>query len=515
MPIPSQSNSVSRSFIAGPHPSSTPQHQSTRSSAQASSSSSSSSQPASTGRTKRSLYADLLGKDFLVRPKVTPTGSEGLLDAVVTDHGNDSSSSQIPASSPSVSRYPGTASLLDKAASSPQLGSPERKNGRFDWHNNPSPEMVERERRLAAEDKIFVLPASSPTRHRKTPSAATMLLASPRRARFHSHGSGPTTFLPNGHPASSLAQGLGITAPRTPRSRQASALGRQVMNAPLGAEVEQDQDERDRVASTLAMMAESRHAGSDSSGSGSDRPRTPPPLLMPSTPRKDGFAHPESITPVRGHRRNVSWTSSRDVPQRAKTPEDEGAAAMYLLHFANSPSPAGATRSQARFEGSTPTHSLRATDDDLVSSGKRKLRSPPITPPPSGRSKHQKRIDGEHASVMPPDGLPQTPPAAVYGMDLQAPKTPPPLIHPSTPQAPGTDFSYADFVNVSPSPNPRSIRRTPRGPPTGADKTPSRGSASRARFLDYNDEWHTLTPGPSPRPRSTSNAGSQSHHHQQ
>ncbi|SPO36139.1 uncharacterized protein PSFLO_01610 [Pseudozyma flocculosa] len=570
---------------------------------------------AATAATKapRSIYADIFGKDFGRDPPLVQASPVRATDsrakATVPSVGRNSSQS-----TPSSSRLIGTSSLLDKAASSPQLGSPERRNGRFDWHNNPSAEMKAREQELAASGHHFEVPAISPTKRVRLTSAAGALLASPRRARMHSSGNSQApAFLPNGHLASSLAQGLGISAPRTPRSRYNSAAGRQaVPHLPPGQQMDQDQEERDRVASTLAMMAEDRAAakqtdssgsgGSSSGGGGSER------QALPATPRKGGFADPGSITPVRagshrGHRRNVSWANPSDSlhaqqrsqrqhleaaqPDRPKTPErrindDDEGAAHYLLYLASSPSPAGATRSTARFEGATPSlHPLRSTtgglnglqdaaeptngsvapassnesDSPSSEAAKRKRDSEgrmPITPPSSGRARHQRNPlrpleslsssdTSDQSSHQPPQlgSPPRTPPrtaaplprgpdvanasSALYDWSGDAaPKTPPPLMQPHTPQAPGSEFSYAEFVNVSPSPKPRTVGRTPgtsgrawtdahglgRAPTSGsgADGTPSRGTASRGRFLHrYDDEWNedawdsaatTLTPGP-------------------
>ena len=77
----------------------------------------------------------------------------------------------------------------------------------------------------------------------------------------------------------------------------------------------------------------------------------------------------------------------------------------------------------------------------------------PITPP----NKHFERLP--HASVQDQD-VNSIQSDSLGSSDVPLPVTPPGNA-PRTPKAPGTNFSYAEFINVSPSPQPRS-RRTPR-----------------------------------------------------
>ncbi|KAN0065687.1 hypothetical protein ACQY0O_000817 [Thecaphora frezii] len=561
-------------------------------------------------RPQRSLYADIFGEDFA---QLAKTANAAKSAAAVSSKSPASPAKQsslpklrlVSQSSPSSSRYKGNSALLYKAASSPQLGSPQRKDGHFDWHNNPTPEMKAREQELAASGHHFdVLSALPMKRIRFTPtSVGGALLNSPQGAQIHSHDHNRTpSFLPNGHPASSLAQGLGISTPRIPRSCHSSVLKAHPLSESHGThQVEQDQVERDRVASTLAMMAESWAATREG-----ERLQTSPnvePHTVPVTPRTGGFAVSDSIARLGSDKRGpnlatTAWENEEDghaASPRPKTPErrprqveDDEGAAHYLLYFASSPSPAGVTRVTSQFQGATPSlhpanrgapvssaepcegSALLATgarDGAMTMLGdhsspsataKRRRESDgnlPITPPPSGRTRHQRnplepsddsvkivshpsrRSGGEAVHFgSPPRTPPRTaarlpdsreaathaPVSDLYGWAPGAPTTPPPQApsQPHTPQAPGTDFSYADFVNVSPSPKPRSVRRTPRAGTGGAlerlpvsvsgnDATPSRGVASRARFLDLdeddwkNHEWNTtLTPGPSPNPRS-------------
>ncbi|SNX85297.1 uncharacterized protein MEPE_04006 [Melanopsichium pennsylvanicum] len=470
----------------------------------------------SSARSMRSMYLDIFGTDFCS----TPSSSKSLSRA------SSSATTSTPSKRPSTLST-STRSLLDKAASSPQLGSPERKNGRFDWHNNPTSAMVANETKLAEES--FALPTGSPSKRRREAShnlTSNLLFNTPKRSRMQSSG-----FLPNGHPASSLAQDLGLTTPRAPRSRHAS--GRHVF-AIQQQTIEQDQAERDRVANTLAALADARHAssGSDSS-SGSDRPHTPPPtsrrtalglgFASPTIQRGGGaFAQPAAAN--RSHRRNVSSgklpADLHVVDAHKKEVHEDGedrAAADYLLFLAHSPSPSSIKRfsGDAETVGSNGILSTPAqtslwdpfTTDPLSNTGGRRghlqssagnaprysnLSSTPLTPPPTNRkvSKASTQMAGLgfDADTL-SSSQPTTPskPAAnakeyMMRSTPRSPRTPPPSTHlssrnnsatfdsgffpttpPNAPGAPGGDttFHYADFVNVSPSPQPPSTGKFP------------------------------------------------------
>lgn len=483
----------------------------------------------SSARSTRSIYMDIFGRDF----SATPSSSKSLSRA--TSFASASTPSKRPASSwstsASTSNSTSTRSLLDKAASSPQLGSPERKNGRFDWHNNPTPAMVAHESKLAAEE-TFAMPSGSPSKRRREAShnpssSANPLLGTPKRSRLQSSGG----FLPNGHPASSLAQDLGLTTPRTPRSRHASARHVFAIQPSQQSAAEQDQVERDRVASTLAALAEARNAGGSSSSdssSGSDRPHTPPPpdaglgigFASPSV-RRSSLAHSGAVK--RGHKRNVSWSllptdvqeeQQTQQPKKKNTEEGEGedrTTADYLLFLASSPSPSSIKRFSADMEPVTSNGILSTpaqtslwdpfnSSDPLPNSGGRRSRlqsnagprhtnsSTPLTPPPSTRKPSTKLVtstsevfglgfDSATLSSSTPTTprkatnaeeyillnqrtprLNRTPPPPSSKFDLPMPTTPP-----NAPGAPGGDttFHYADFVNVSPSPQPPSTGRFP------------------------------------------------------
>uniref|UniRef100_V5EUL6 Uncharacterized protein n=2 Tax=Kalmanozyma brasiliensis (strain GHG001) TaxID=1365824 RepID=V5EUL6_KALBG len=520
----------------------------------------------SSTRSTRSIYMDIFGTDFRSTPSSSSSSSSKGLSRATSFASASTPSKRPSTSTPSNSdtNSNSTRSLLDKAASSPQLGSPERKNGHFDWHNNPTPAMVAHETKLAAGEP-FALPTGSPSKRRREAShnapSNNPLLNTPRRSRMQSSGG----FLPNGHPASSLAQDLGLTAPRTPRSRHAS--GRHVFAVqpqPFGGE--QDQAERDRVANTLAALAEARNAssGSDSSSS-SDRPHTPPPsqhqaglgigFASPSVRRNSTFAQPHSS---KRHKRNVSWSvlpaelheeDSRKAADEEQAEAEEGedrAAADYLLFLASSPSPSSIKRFSADTEtvgtnGILSTPAQTSLWDPFNSSGvehssgrRSRMQSSaggihglglgprhtnlsssctPLTPPPSAR-KHVRESVGEMVglgfdahtlSSATPSPSKAAANAEEYmlqrrssGAGARSPRTPPstylssrqfdsgsfmPSTPPNAPGAPGGDttFHYADFVNVSPSPQPPSTGRFPgaasaylgyaaRGTPTKANR---------------------------------------------
>lgn len=485
----------------------------------------------SSARSSRSIYMDIFGRDF----SATPSTSKSLSRA--TSFASTSTPSKRPSNfawstSTSTSNSSSTRSLLDKAASSPQLGSPERKNGRFDWHNNPTPAMVAHESKLAAEE-TFAMPSGSPSKRRReashNPSTTNPLLGTPKRARMQSSGG----FLPNGHPASSLAQDLGLTTPRTPRSRHASARHVFAIQPQSQSAAEQDQAERDQVANTLAALAEARNPGSSSSDSSSrsDRPHTPPPTSSQGAGLGIGFASPSvrrgslahSGALKRGHKRNVSWSllptdlqKEQAQPKKEQEAEEgqDRAAANYLLFLASSPSPSSIKRFSADTEPvasngilSTPAQTSLwdpfNTSDQLSNSGGRRSRlqssaggprhtnssCTPLTPPPSARKRKPTApssaetpmfglgFDSDTLTSSTPTTprkasnaeeyillhqrtprLNRTPPPPSSKFDLPMPTTPP-----NAPGAPGGDttFHYADFVNVSPSPQPPSTGRFP------------------------------------------------------
>ncbi len=368
------------------------------------------------------------------------------------------------------------------------------------------------------------------------------------------HQDDPLAFLPNGHPASSLAQDLGITQGGS-RSRTTSVNGwrtQEYSNSRGGgpadhspeavsARTRDEQAEQQKMANLLAAISQERGSG-NASTSGTTPPRNEPQKV-------NGFAHPQTLTPRRQasalrqlhspvpgsrkalhtmqspmthHSASLSARQSEQTQHvRRASQQDEGEAAELMLLLATSPSPA-TDQKRSRFAGATPSLGgpMHRREDSsglarsLFSGDARFSREePPRTksqePPSLGepvlissessadtsaastQDDHSARtsatsVEGEKDTpesetiALPKQGAderltpPKTPPstrlpAAPFGEDRsqalhsdQVPlPTTPPGAAPRTPKAPGTNFSYADFLNVSPSPQPRS-RRTPR-----------------------------------------------------
>jgi hypothetical protein len=302
-----------------------------------------------------------------------------------------------------------------------------------------------------------------------------MLPMTPRRERMRSAGG---SLLPNGHPASSLAQDLGIASGSTPRSRNQS---------------------RDRTSM-------SHH------GSSRESTKTPPPRNSISS----SFRTPQK----RGRRSS----------QQADMTE---AAAQSLLVLAESPSPYH-DRHVERFAGATP--SLGSLVEEISPGSKTvdlydtnasvpTMGSPPMTPPRSNRGRKitfggEEAADSGDSSPCPDTTATSSRKGSIVLLSdlpreesnkkssrhlsepLQAttihhdqtstisetPRTPPPLTAPSTPKAPGSHFNYGDWLHASPSPQPRMRINSMNGTPriTSILDTPSKGTKSRARFHSYS-----------------------------
>ncbi|CCF50481.1 hypothetical protein NDA11_002414 [Ustilago hordei] len=503
----------------------------------------------SSARCTRSIYMDIFGRDLSATRSSSKRLSRATSFASTSTARKRTVCNSVKFVSQSFSNCAETSSLLDKAASSPQLGSPERKNGPFDWHNNPTPAMLAYESKLAAEQS-FAIPSSEQEKRRGeasyNASTANPLLGTLKRVRMKSSAGG---FLSNGHPASSLAQDLGLTAPGTARFGNASARQVFAMQPLQHSAAEQDQEERDRVATTLAGLAEARDNGGSSSSSfdfslGSDRLHSPAPQTSSSmqeraglgiafaspTIRRESMAHSGVVK--RGHKRNVSSNilpiHPEEEAEQDKTnnkqaqAEEQGqvrAAADYLIFLASSPSPSSIKRFSADTQTvasndilSTPAQTwlwdaFNTSSEALSNSGERGSRleqssagfvsghanlvSTPLTPPPSARKRKITRANaGYETSVFAlafhEDSLPSStlsiprkaanaeeymllnqrtprldrtpsPPCCNWNrFNVRMPNTPP-----NAPGAPGGDptFHYADFVNVSPSPQPPSTAR--------------------------------------------------------
>lgn len=178
---------------------------------------------------------------------------------------------------------------------------------------------------------------------------------------------------------------------------------------------------------------------------------------------------------------------------------------------ARTPSQAGRVRLMS--PPMTPPHSDEVTttgkteqaarSDAMSHRGKRST-SPlsPLDSHPALREADIEMQSSEEDKVSQDVPVKEDPTSTAHGeLPIQTPRTPPPLPNtPRTPKAPGSNFSYGDFLHVSPSPQPKmrglfSGSGTPNSSklPSAAgvlghalDKTPTRATRSRARFLDFD-----------------------------
>lgn len=414
------------------------------------------------------------------------------------------------ASTPGSSGRSGLSARLHAISSTPQLGSPERarRGGPpvgIDPHNAPSQEHLEREDELAfAHPRQSWVVSSS-----KSPSAARSYHGShhgllqpsirpqtpSKRGRLQSSGGAPT----------SLAQGLGITGSGGPRARNPSThstpnrvrFSMDAQSSPSLRQAPQTSEETDRVAEMLVAMADKRKRDQEGEESSDHVFSTP-------TKRQATWADPSSITPRRA--KLAAGPASSTLMHRqdssdagATSDNDSRKSANLLLYLAGSPNRSSNARSHQRSatsngEGSSQVASplarrasMAATPSELepaleLKAGPRTTdsRSPPITPPQSDRLRpavpsrsvaaagqsevadtppatpHLAIEEGSAAFVTPsrrrrqfsqnPDGTPRTPsPVPSVSSNPRTPHTP----HQSA-------FAYSEFVNVSPSPQPRS-----------------------------------------------------------
>lgn len=353
----------------------------------------------------------------------------------------------------------GSSARLEKIASSPRIPqSPNTRQGRPLQKVNSSTS-----RNL--EGLVFAHPTASPSKPRRE-SAGGSLPVTPSRNRMRSAGG---SLLPNGHPASSLAQDLGIASGSVPTSRSASR----------------------------------------------DRFHTHQTTTTTTPPRSASLSFPDSTfaTPQKKRRRSMHADGNE-------------AAAHSLLDLARSPSPYH-DRHLDRFAGATPSLEglVREQEEDPrqgPSPGTKlielhEMGSPPLTPPRSNRL-HRITFDVEAGSEE--DSSPcstlnrtgslvllsdpdleqdrkdnkasrhvseplQAPPQDSISYISETPRTPPPLSAPSTPKAPGSHFWYGEYLHTSPSPQPRmrinSTNSTPKL--SSLQGTPTRGTKSSARFF--------------------------------
>lgn len=385
-----------------------------------------------------------------------------------------SSSPSSRALTPSPSFRSGVSARLHHLSSLPQLGSPERarRGGPpvgTDPHNEPSQAVIEHEEEMAFSHPHQSFVVYSPKRR-----GTSQISVSPRRKRqriLQSPGrqedgrpavntvdsrlekpiEAPQSTLPNGNPATPLAHDLGLT-PHGRRSRQSSANVLTPCRAP-----------RLRVQHShlYEIDAENdKQCAHESEGQGEQ------PLLALTPPRrKSSFADPSSITPRRA--KIVATTHTDQLSARANaldgehfrmtpgssrwaplpnTPVSEGdaLAANVLLGFSNSPTPPQSRKSTP----SALTASLERSRD--AGSPNRRILAQPPAQRESARAPDQSEPCGGAKAASP--NLAKCPP-----------RTPSPTpsvnsVIPETPKTPNTSsaFAYSEFVNVSPSPQPRS-----------------------------------------------------------
>lgn len=387
----------------------------------------------------------------------------------------------------------GLSAKLHQLSSMPQLGSPDRSRhggppAGVDPHNEPTQDVLDREEEMAFAHphQSFVLYQPSPGRASPSYSGQKRKHSindneddvlpplrsgplTPRRKRIPSQNNA-SGLLPNGHPATPLAQGLGLAGDGR-RSRQSSANVSTPRRHPQASSAASrpshgGREETDRVAGMLAALVDERESRTP------DRPASSP------------FADPSSITPRRAR---PPAQSGRMVS------EGDALAANVLLGFSASP---------AR---SDPTASTAAS---------------PVLPPKSPRL-------SQPLNTLTPTRQPRSRCTTADG----APRTPSPTPSaasavPETPRTPNTNaaFAYSDFVNVSPSPRPRSRGTSGRfvdfaegeGWSEGEEVVDGPGFANHARrrssrgypWSQQSHQRHVLTPGSHGAQVHASSAGS-------
>lgn len=393
-------------------------------------------------------------------------------------------------------------------------------------------------------------PPSSPTSRRARIFSAGVGLrpspsSSPSRQRFStSQGSPPV--LPNGHPASSLAQGLGLGrfAGTPGRSHQSSfrdhlSRGRRAsedyyegMDIDSMRDGDQDQFERDRVASVLAGLqgsnsnhgsplrgpsdlrsSPSQHRESHSRGPRDDigsywspdysrRGQGDKQERSANVPLRKTLCGPVVLNGEREREQERSSTRSQTrptTPSNDSDVPDDGEAAETMLLFAGSPSQPTKEKSRGTFDG-IPHTNLRPGSNELqVSSQESSSSSSAIS---YLNLKSQSDPSSQDSSSQTPPAsnvsLPQTSDDYTSRIQPQTPLS----NHAELPKTPGSEFTMGDFVRTSPSPQPRSISSfggtTPQlgglssklTTPTSSGKGGRSGNGG-ARVLDFGE----LTPG--------------------
>lgn len=308
----------------------------------------------------------------------------------------------------------GSSAFLEQVALSPSLGSPGTLNdhhfpspkthGQSHTHNTPSMSFGSPRRRWSSDvNMAFSTPSGDRSVHpdrrvsqQASPPSSHTFRATRGHKRMRSLGG---SLLPNGHPASSLAQDLGLASGggRLPRSRNASAIGSLTeqagdVKAHLSGHEgrEQCEDQETMAGFLLAGLASSEQQS---------RAGQLTPGRSPST-----FVDPNIVTPRRRQRtsavdsdtrhsaRQQALTSSRrshlaSIAHEEEEADTNEAAAHSLLDLAASPSPLREA-SRARFPGHTP--SLRG---DLMSLRRFSAAAPSSTDATPSRSIQYRLMD--------------------------------------------------------------------------------------------------------------------------
>lgn len=206
--------------------------------------------------------------------------------------------------------------------------------------------------------------------------------------------------------------------------------------------------------------------------------------------------------------RRASWKKSRGLPEsspishskHARFPSTNMTSLSFISEGSTVPDDPPSPEFSEEDDADLPVHSFSLNSSTRITS------SPPQTPPPDRRmrkahnvswSRTPKTGDAENADLL--LYLATSPSPAMKGAGkttIQPPSTPPckstplpsshmtPGINGSNwmgfgPNTPGTNFNFADFVNVTPSPAQGAFTRTPL-----AGRTPATGGARRRLNFD-------------------------------
>lgn len=428
--------------------------------------------------------------------------------------------------------HTGSSARLHAMASMPQLGSPGRsgKDSR-DPHNDPVPS--HQQRAWENHSVSFAAPIGSPSRrkmqestHVRGSSGAGFWPSSPARSRQRSAGD---SLLPNGHPASSLAQDLGIARPAEELSRPTTpSSGATRPLTPSWRSTRRNNDSHFRFENSSSSEA-AAHSLLDLAASPSPSPSGPASCarFAGHTPSLQGFAKKPS-------RATVQYKLFDDIDDQAGDASRDNETGNHYgaeISLPNSQSSVSSDASEvSALSALQPAPALtsdyrsynikREEQDDEGVRTPLLLKSPPMTSPRTESKQRFVTDTSLHAPSTPSSSKrarnlvlvdelqePAFPRTRMQSRDQhlstaadERPTTPPkqtPSSTPSTPKAPGSNFRYGDFLHVSPSPQPRSRTSSAMGGASarqlglaGVQDTPTRGSKAVAKFLDFGHSSH-------------------------